>query len=180
MPPEIQFLRGPGGGLMVIVALAALAIAIAWARQPGHPDRVLSVWAAGMTSLLVLGITVVAVRAGWWQGAFFALPIVVQAAFYLPFSLAGYALWLGGYRRLAGRVRHVFAMYSLVVFIFIPVVILVDPWQMQRGQFSMGNGYTIWADAALGQVVMWSPVVSYEVIRRWRRTSSKQARSPGS
>jgi hypothetical protein len=42
---------------------------------------------------------------------------------------------------------------------------------MQRGQFSMGNGYTIWADAAVGQVVMWSPVLAYEAIRRWRGAS---------
>ena len=65
MPPEIQFLGGPGGGLVFIVALAALGITVAWARQPGHPDRYKSVWAAGMTSLLVLGITLVAMRAGW-------------------------------------------------------------------------------------------------------------------
>ena len=102
------------------------------------------------------------------------LPLIVLAGIYLPFSIAGYTLWLGGYRWLAGRLRQAFAIYSVIVLVFIPVVILVDPVQMQRGQFSMGNGYPIWADAALGQLVMWSPVLAYEAIRRWRgaRTTS--------
>ena len=37
---------------------------------------------------------------------------------------------------------------------------------MQRGQFFMGGGYTILADALLGQLVMWSPMVFYELARR--------------
>jgi len=45
-------------------------------------------------------------------------------------------------------------------------VLLVDPIQMERGQFSMGSGYTIWLDALVGQIVMWSPVLFFEAIRR--------------
>jgi hypothetical protein len=169
MPPEIQFLASPSGGaLVVIVALAAFALVIAWAWRPGRPDRRAAVYAAGATSLLVAVVTVIAVIAGWWQGAYFALPLVVLAAIHLPFSIAGYTAWLGTYRWLAGRTRHAFAIYTAVVLCFIPVIILVDPIQMQRGQFSMGNGYTIWSDAALGQLVMWSPVLAYEAIRHWR------------
>jgi hypothetical protein len=172
MPPEIQFLASPAGGALVgIIALATFAVVIAWTRRPGHPDRVAAVYAAGVTSLLVVAVTLVAVSAGWWQGAFLAVPLIVQAAIFLPFSIAGYTLWLGVYRWLAGRTRHAFVIYAVVVLAFIPVVILVDPVQMQRGQFSMGNGYTIWADAAVGQVVMWSPVLAYEAIRRWRGAS---------
>jgi hypothetical protein len=169
MPPEIEFIDSSvGGAIVVIVALAALGLVIAWARRPGHADRIAAVYAAAVTSLLVAVVTLIAVIAGWWQGAYFALPLVVLAAIHLPFSIAGYAAWLGVYRWLAGRTRRAFALYTAVVLVFIPVVILVDPWQMQRGQFTMGNGYTIWADAAVGQVVMWSPVLAYEAIRRWR------------
>ncbi len=172
MPPEIQFLQGPGSGtLVVIIALAAFAVVIVWARRPGHPDRSAAVYAAGITSLLVAAIAVIAVSAGWWQGAFFAVPLIVLAAIYLPFSIAGYTLWLGSYLWLASRTRHAFVIYAVIVLSFIPVIILVDPIQMQRGQFSMGNGYTIWADAGLGQLVMWSPVLAYEAIRRWRGAS---------
>ena len=172
MPPEIEFLQSPGSGtLVVIIALAAFAVVIVWARQPGHPDRIAAIYAAGVTSLLVVVVTLVAVSAGWWQGAFFAVPLIVLAAICLPFSIAGYALWLGGYRSLASRTRHAFVIYAAIVLCFIPVIILVDPIQMQRGQFIMGNGYTIWADAGLGQLVMWSPVLAYEAIRRWRGAS---------
>jgi len=160
---------------MVIVALAAFGLVVAWAWRPARPNRIAAVYAAGVTSLLVLAVTVIAAIAGWWQGAYFALPLLVLAAIHLPFSIATYTVWLGVYRWLAGHMRHAFALYTVIVLVFIPVVLLVDPWQMQRGQFSMGNGYTIWADAALGQLVMWSPVVAYEGIRRWRRAQPAPA-----
>lgn len=172
MPPEMEFLDSSiGGAIVIIVALAAFALVVAWAWRPGRADRIAAVYAAGVTSLLVLAVTVIAVIAGWWQGAYFALPLLVLAAIHLPFSVAGYTVWLGVYRWLAGRTRHAFVIYTAIVLLFIPVVLLVDPVQMQRGQFSMGNGYTIWADAALGQLVMWSPVLAYEAIRRWRDAS---------
>jgi len=166
-PPEIQFLQSPfGGTLVVIIALLAFAATIIWARRPDHPDRIAAVYAATFTSALVVAITIVAVAAGWWQGTFFAIPLVVAAAIDVPLSIAGYTLWLGGYRWLARQTRHAFLIYAVVVLAFIPVVLLVDPIQMGRGQFTMGGGYTIWIDALVGQVVMWSPVLFYEAIRR--------------
>ncbi len=166
-PPEIQFLQSPFGGTVVVtVALAAFAATVIWARRPGHPDRIAAVYAATLTSVLVLAITIVAVAAGWWQGSFFAIPLIVAAAIDLPLSISGYTLWLGGYRWLAGRTRRASLIYIVVVLAFIPVVLLVDPIQMQRNQFTMGNGYTVLTDALVGQVVMLSPVLAYEVIRR--------------
>lgn len=35
-----------------------------------------------------------------------------------------------------------------------------------RGQFTMGGGYAVWIDALVGQVVMWSPVLFCEALRR--------------
>jgi len=166
-PPEFQFLQSPfGGTLVVIVALAVFAMTLIWAQRPGHPDRWAAVAAATGTSLLVGLITLIAVAAGWWRGAFFAIPLVVAVAIDLPLSIAGYTLWLGGYRWLTHQTRHAFLIYAGVVLAFIPVVLLVDPIQMGRGQFTMGSGYSIWIDALVGQVVMWSPVLFYEVIRR--------------
>ena len=43
---------------------------------------------------------------------------------------------------------------------------LAIPLQMQRNQFTLGNGYTVLTDALVGQVVMLSPVLAYEAIRR--------------
>jgi len=166
-PPEIAFLTSPLGGLIVIaIAIAVLAATIAWARRPGHPDRRAAVLAATGTSVLVALITLLAVYEGWWQGAFFQVPLPVGLAIYFPFSIAGYTLWLGIYRWLARHTRHPFLIYLGVVLLFIPVVLLVDPVQMSRGQFQMGAGYTVWIDALVGQLVMLSPVVFYEFFLR--------------
>jgi hypothetical protein len=51
---------------------------------------------------------------------------------------------------------------------FIPVVLLADPIQMQRNPFTLGNGYTVWTDAIVGQVVMLSPILAYEGTLRGR------------
>jgi hypothetical protein len=124
-----------------------------------------AVLAATSTSLLMGLITVVAILAGWWQGAFLKISLPVAFAIYLPFSKAGYSLWLGLYRWLAGHVRRVFTIYIVIVLLFIPIVLLVDPIRMSRGEFEMGGGYTIWIDALVGQVVMLSPVVFYQFFR---------------
>lgn len=122
--------------------------------------------AAAGTSLLVILITWLAVNMHWWEGEFLSVPLLVGAAIYVPFSIAGYTLWLEVYRWLGRHTRFAFWIYSLIVLLFIPVVLLVDPIQMQRGHFTMGGGYTLWADALAGQLVMWSPVVFYEILRR--------------
>ena len=177
-PPEFQFLQSPlGGTLVVIVALAAFVVTLIWARRPGHPDRMTAVYAATFTSVLVVAITIVAVAAGWWQGTFFAIPLIVAAAIDLPLSIAGYTLWLGGYRWLAGKTRRAFLIYIVVVLAFIPVVLLVDPIQMQRNQFSLGNGYTVLTDALVGQVVMLSPVLAYEAIRHRKHVPTAERSS---
>ena len=166
-PPEIAFLASTAGGaLTVALGLALLAITIYWARRPGHPDRPAAVLAATATSLLVALITVIALAAGWWQGAFFQIPLLVALAIDLPLSIAGYTLWLGLYRWLARHTRRPFLIYAAGVIIFIPVVLLVDPVQLSRGQFQMGAGYTVWADALVGQLVMLSPAAFYELFRR--------------
>jgi hypothetical protein len=166
-PPEIAFLASPLGGIIVIaVAIVAFAATIVWARRPGHPNRRAAVLAATGTTVLVTLITILAVYAGWWQGAFLEVQLPVSLAIYFPFSIAGYTLWLGIYRWLARHTGHPFLIYLGVVLLFIPVVLLVDPVQMSRGQFQMGAGYTVWIDALVGQLVMLSPVVFYELLRR--------------
>ncbi len=167
MSPEIQFLQSPTGGIITIAAaLLLFTLTLLWARGTAHRDRRIAVGAAVGTSVLMMLISIVAVVAGWWQGEFFRIPLIVQAAIFLPFSIAGYTLWLGWYRWLAGRTHYAIWIYAAVVLAFIPVVLLVDPIQMQRGHFTLGGGYTVWTDALAGQVVMWSPVAFYELLRR--------------
>ena len=169
-PPEIAFLASSfGGSITIAVAIFAFLVALFWARHPGHPDRWAAILAATGTSALMGLITALAILAGWWQGAFLQIPLPVAFAIYLPFSIAGYTLWLGLYRWLVRSTRHAFLIYVLVVLLFIPVVLFVDPIQMSRGQFEMGEGYTIWMDALVGQLVMLSPVVFYEFFLRRMR-----------
>ena len=166
-PPEIAFLASPfGGGITIAIGVCAFLATLFWARRPGHPDRWAAALAATGTSVLVGLITLLAIYAGWWQGAFFQIPLTVALAIDLPLSIALYTLWLGLYRWLTRRTRRAFVIYVAVVLLFIPVVLLVDPIQMSRGQFEMGGGYTVWIDALVGQVVMLSPVVFYEFFRR--------------
>jgi hypothetical protein len=122
LPPELPFLQIPvDGSATSLVALALLLAVVAWARSPGHRDRWLAVEAATYISLLVIGIPLLAVRMSWWQGAFFtSTPMVVLAAIYVPFSIAGCTLWLGPYRWLAGRTKHALVLYGVIVLAFFP------------------------------------------------------------
>jgi hypothetical protein len=167
MSPEIKFMNSAAGGVVVVVvSVLIFTLTLLWARRPAPSDRRVAVLAATGTSLLVILVSIMAVSFGWWAGDFFEISRAVLIAIYLPFSIAGYTLWLGIYRWLARRTRYAFGIYTLIVLVSIPVVTLVDPIQMQRGHFNLGAGYTIWTDALIGQIVMWSPVLFYEILRR--------------
>lgn len=175
-PPEIAFLVSPlGSGITIVIAVCAFLAILFWARRPSHSDRWTAVLAATGTSILMAVITLLAVSAGWWQGAFLQVPWSVFLAIYLPFSIAGYTLWLGTYRWLVQHTRRPFLIYAGAVLIFIPVVLVVDPIQISRGQFQMGGGYTVWIDALVGQVVMLSPAIFYEFFRHRAPTTGASA-----
>jgi hypothetical protein len=164
-PPEILFLRSPLGGILVVsAALGLLAVTIRWART--QPDRLAAFIGGTATAIFITTFTFMAMTFGWWVGSFFEIPIIVLLAIEIPLQIAGYTLWLGWYRWLRRRTTWAWLIYGVVVLLlFVPTVISVDPIQMQRGQFSMGGGYTIWWDVLLGQVVMWMPVAFYEMAR---------------
>jgi hypothetical protein len=167
MPPEIEFLASPGGGAtVVLLSLALLGVTLLWALRPPNPERIAALLGGTGTAVLVSAVTFLAMMMGWWQGGFFEIPLIVILAVELPLQIAGYTLWLSWYRWLRGKTTRAPFIYGIIVFLFFPIVILVDPIQMQRGQFFMGGGYTILADALLGQLVMWSPIVFYELARR--------------
>lgn len=167
MPPEIEFLASPRGGAIVIVSsLLLLGVTLLWALRRRNPERIVALLGGTGTAVLVTTVTLLAMIMGWWQGGFFKIPLIVIIAIELPFQIAGYTFWLGWYRWLRRKTAHAPLIYGIIVLLFIPVIFLADPIQMQRGQFFMGNGYTILADAFLGQLVMWSPMVFYELARR--------------
>jgi hypothetical protein len=165
-PPEIAFLQSRLGGVITVaIAFVFFTITLLWAWK--RPDRIATMWGGAGTALLVTIVTFIAMAAGWWQGGYTEIPLIVLLAINLPLQIAGYTLWLGWYRWLRRKTRWAWLMYGVIVFlIFIPTVVFVDPIQMQRGQFNMGGGYSIWWDTLLGQLVMWSPVVGYELARK--------------
>ena len=167
MPPEIVFLASSrGGAVVVILSFLLMGVTLLWALRRHNSDRIAALLGGTGTAVLVTAVTLLAMLMGWWQGGFFEIPLIVILAIELPLQIAGYTLWLGWYRWLRGKTARAPLIYGLVILLFFPIVLLVDPIQMQRGQFFMGGGYTIFADALLGQLVMWSPMVFYELARR--------------
>jgi len=167
MPPEIEFLASPKGGAIVVVSsLILLGVTLLWALWPRNPERIAALLGGTGTALLVTIVTLLAMVKGWWQGGFFEIPLIIILAIEVPIQIAGYTLWLGWYRWLRGKTMRAPLLYGIIVLLFFPIVFLVDPIQMQRGQFFMGGGYTVFADALLGQFVMWSPMIFYELAHR--------------
>ena len=167
MPPEIAFLASPrGGAIVVVLSLLLLGVTLLWALRQHNSDRIAALLGGTGTAVLVTAVTLLAMLVGWWQGGFFEVPLIVILAIELPLQIAGYTPWLGWYRWLRSRTARAPLIYGIIVLLFIPIIFLVDPIQMQRGQFFMGNGYTILADAFLGQLVMWSAMIFYELARR--------------
>ena len=167
MPPEIEFLAGfRGGAIVVVLSLMLLGVTLLWAWRPDNPDRIAALLGGTGTAVLVTVVTFLAMIMGWWQGGFFEIPWIVILAIELPFQIAGYTLWLSWYRWLRSKTARAPLAYGIIVLLFFPIVLLVDPIQIQRGQFVMGGGYTVLIDALLGQVVMWSPMIFYELARR--------------
>ena len=167
MPPEIEFLASlRGGAFVVVLSLMFLAFTLLWALRQHNPDRIAALLGGTGTAVLVTVVTLLAMIMGWWQGGFFEIPLIVILAIELPLQIAGYTLWLSWYRWMRGKTARAPLIYGIIVLLFFPIVLLVDPIQMQRGQFFMGNGYTVFVDALLGQVVMWSPMIFYELARR--------------
>ena len=166
--PEIGFLADPlGGSAAVALALAALGAPLWWARRRDHAVRRSVLLAATASAFTLVGINIVARGMGWWVGPMFASrPFTVLMILTLLGGVPGWVLWLVGYRWLARRTRWPLIAYGALVLLFIPVVVMADRWQMSRNHFQMANGYQIWHDVLIGHVVMWSPVLFYQLFVR--------------
>ena len=167
MAPEIQFLSSPSGSVMVVaVSFLIFGLTAVWATRAGHADRRPAFLSAFVCGFVVAGMDIVAILAGWWPGSWTSVPVVTIVALCVLAGTGGFALWLGVYRVLERRARHPLRVYGLIVLLFIPVVLIADPLQIQRGWFEFGGGYTIWMDVLLGQAVMWLPVMLYVWLRK--------------
>ncbi|MCI0396624.1 MAG: hypothetical protein L0332_00630 [Chloroflexi bacterium] len=177
IPPEVQFLTSPfGAGLAITLTAIACGATIWWAWRGDHPQRqVILLTAIGSAALLVL-VNVFARAMGWWVGPALApRPFTVLMLLTALGGVPGWTLWLLGYRWLARRMPRPLLAYGLVVLVFIPIVVVVDRWQMARNEFQMAAGYQLWHDVLLGQVVMVAPVVGYEIIQRYHQRGQQYA-----
>jgi len=166
MSPEMQFLSSPTGSLIVLtLSLLIFVLTRGWATRHRHEDRRLVFAAALGAGLILAGINVVALQVGWWTGAWSGVSLIVVVALCALAGTGGFALWLGLYRWLERRAHHPLRVYTFIVLLFIPVVLIADPIQIRRGWFEFSGGYTLWTDVLLGQIVMWSPVLLYVWLR---------------
>ena len=109
--------------MVIVISIAAFALTLVWARRPERPDRQLAVLAGSGAALVQAAINVIALTAGWWAGALFAIPLLVSVAILGPWAIAGYTLWLGAYRWLAAHVRYGCLIFTVIVLAFVPIVV---------------------------------------------------------
>jgi hypothetical protein len=163
----LDFLRSSQGAV-VTAGLAVLVAAglVVWARQQGHSERLLILGVGVVNTALVGAIYAVAVAGRWWMGAYFETPAVVQGAILLSTSLLGWTVWLGGYRWLSEHSRQPLQIYVAISLLLVLAVAIAHSLNLGRGAILVGPGLTVVLDAAIGQVLLWIPVIIYEALRR--------------
>jgi hypothetical protein len=157
---------GPGAIILVALSLGACAAVVLWARQVAHEERRPILAGASVLTALVAGIYALAVAAGWWGGLYFETPFIVQVATLLPLSLAGWVVWLMGYRWLAAHSRYPLAIYAASTLLIIPAVVVADRAEISGGLFLVAADGATWVDALIGVGIMLAPLLLFEGIRR--------------
>lgn len=165
----MDFFQSVAGGVVLTLAgVVVYGALLAWARRPGHADRLPALVAATGMGLVVAAANLGAQALGWWGGHWsYALPAPLQVSFWVLWITPVMTLLLAGYRWLLRHVRRprlVFALLGLVV--FAPFIVVIDTWALSTGRLAMGAGYTIWHDVLVGEAFLWLPVLFYEVARR--------------
>jgi len=163
----LEFVRSPNGRLVVVVlSLAAFAIIVLWARGGARHERWPSVVAASLMTILVAGIYGIAVAAGWWSGAYFRTPALVQAATLLPVSVVAWTAWLAGYGWLTARTRRPLLIYGMVALLLTLAVGIADRAELSGGLVLVAEDGKTWLNALVGLGMMFVPVLLFEGIRR--------------
>lgn len=151
---------------MIAGAFLIIAGLFQWARLPAHRERVLILGAAAVVTILVGALYVLALWVGWWTGAYFTLPAVTQAGILLPLALLGGTLWLAGYSWLGDHSRQPVQIYVAISLVLLVAVAVAHRLNLGQGAILVGPGSTVVLEAAIGQVILWLPVLVYEGLRR--------------
>jgi hypothetical protein len=156
---------GTGGAAIAILSVAVCAALVVWVRRQGRPERGWIFGVACVMAALGAGIYWSAVASGWWSGAYFQTPPLIQALILLPVSLTWWVVWLLGYGWLAARNRHALLIYPMLMALFIVVMDVVDRANASRGLFIVSEDGTVWIYALVGAVISLAPLLLYEWAR---------------
>ena len=158
--------RPTGAALVVIVSLVACTAMAWWAWRRTDVEHALVFLAAGALTAVSVVTYVVLVVGGWWQGAYFQTPLLLQLAVFTPVSLAAWLAWLLGYRWLASHSRHPLLIYAIVALLAIPTGILADRSEATGGLVRVAPDGLVWTDMVVGIVVLLAPLLVFEALRR--------------
>lgn len=163
----LEFLRSLLGAALVLVAAAlVLALLLAWASNHAHPERRATLGASATLTLILGAVYVVALAAGWWRGAYFTIPPLVQAAILVSAALAGVTVWLAGYQWVSERSHQPIQIYVALSLLLALAVAAAHRVNLGQGKILLGPDWTVLFDALLVLAVLWIPILGYEALRR--------------
>ncbi len=163
----LEVLRSPPGGFAIVLGAVAVVVGVLlWARAPEAADRRLGLSVAVVLTLLVSCIYALAVALGWWAGAYFETPLVVQAALLVSITLPGCLLWLATYSWLADHHHQALQICFAFSLLTILAVAIAHRLNLGRGAILVGPDLAIVWQAALGMLLLWLPIAMYEALRR--------------
>jgi hypothetical protein len=180
--PFTTFARSTlGGVVLVIAAVAALVVLVAWVSRPRHTDRRVAAAAAVCAPALLVLLNVILGKRGVWQSTLYTLPPVALVSTTVLFVAAVTVMMLlilSGYRAAASRGRRAALMYSLLLVVIVAaLIVLVDTVALTEHYVAFGHGYTIWMDVVVGVVTLGLPVLVLELLQR--RSPSDKGGSSG-
>ncbi len=163
----LEFLHTAQAGVASIVgAVAVVAAVLAWAWRPEQADRRLALGVAVVLTILIGCVYLVAVALGWWAGAYFQTPIVVQASILVGVALPGCVLWLAGYQWLTDHTRQPLQICFAVSLLIVLGVAVAHRLNLGRGAILVGPDLAVVWQAAIAIMVLWLPILVYDALRR--------------
>jgi hypothetical protein len=163
----LEFLHtGQAGVVSVLGAAVVVGGVLAWVRRPEQADRRLAVGVAVVLTLMIGVVYAVAVAMGWWAGAYFRTPLLVQASILLVVALPGCVLWLAGYQWLTDHTRQPLQICFAISVLIILAVAVAHRLNLGQGAILVGPDLAVVWQAAFAMVVLWLPILVYDALRR--------------
>src|SRR5215210_340618 len=155
--------------ILATVSLIALSIVALWlwAFRTGHSDRRPFAIAVFVTAAVAIAYQALGPSVGWWSGLAFAPPLPLQALVYGWQLTSVAALLLLAYRILAAY-RPVAALlsYGVVLLLLAPATVWSERISLQKGDYTVQNGYSPVWDALWFVTLAAIPFPTYETLRR--------------